>query len=511
MEFKSQIEKVIESYKHFLRDLNGDNVFEKILSTSVEFTGSDRASIFIDPKYNSEGGTQSLKSIVSTGLKNRKIVVDVEHGIVGHVFQSRASYVCQDVSHDPYFYAGVDKQTGYVTKSTIAVPLWFRDDRPIGVLQILNKQRGEFTDGDRLVVELISFYATMALDYLTNLEQLQDSENVLEHTRGLWGRRLQDVVLRSTHPELQKVYEALPSYAVSDASLLVCGESGTGKEVISKLIHQYSRRNKGPLVAINCAAIPESLFEAELFGVAKGAATGTVARKGQVERAHKGTLFLDEIGEMPLDLQGKLLRVLQDHKVNRVGSDGDGIEVDFRLICATNKDLLSLVKQGKFREDLYYRINVVEIALPPLRERKGDLPDISRSILSQLSLKRGWKIKSLSEGAINKLVGYDWPGNIRELQNRLEHACIVTRSEQLKPEDLQIPEKVAPTNNVSYLKNNESESLFHLPLREAKAQFEFQMVEQCLKRCHGNKTEAARLLGLTREGLRKILLRNEAA
>lgn len=517
MKLKQQIKEIIHNYQHFLRDLNDRRVFEKILTHLVELTGAERASIFIDPRYQSGSGSRSLKAILSTGLRNHQIVIDVEHGIVGHVFKSHESYVSQDVTKDPYFYGAIDRETGYSTRSTIAVPLWFKNEKPIGVLQVLNKKEGPFSEEDKMVVELISTYVTMALDSVVNFEQMVESENVLEHTRGQWDKNLRHVVLRSTHQELQKNYDQLQVFAQSDSTVLIRGESGTGKEVITQLIHQYSHRSRGPLVAINCAAIPEQLFEAELFGVSKGAATGTLARKGKIEMAHNGTLFLDEIGEMPIEMQSKLLRVLQDHRLTRLGQETQGIEIDFRLVCATNRDLKDLVKQGLFREDLYYRINVIDLELPPLRERVDDLEDIAKSILRQLSERRGWAPKALSSGAIEKLKRHWWPGNIRELQNRLEHACIISSEKKFLGEDdfTLVSSDSGEAKPLSMGSENgmvsELAELLKLPIREAKNKFELQMVEKCLLECEGNKTEAARRLGITREGLRKILSRNEAA
>ncbi|MGZ3773295.1 MAG: sigma 54-interacting transcriptional regulator [Pseudobdellovibrionaceae bacterium] len=520
MSLKSKIEQIVNRYQHFLNDLNSENIFNKILSTAEELTDSDRASIFIDPKYNDQNASRSLKSIFATGIKNNRIVIDLEHGIVGHVYNTKESYICSDVSKDPYFFSGIDQQTGYKTKSTVAVPLWFRNQGLIGVLQVLNKKEGIYTDEDRLLLEVIGIYATMALDSLNSLELLQDSENIIEHTRGVWGKSIEGFVLKSENPQLQNVYDNLKNYAVSDSSIFIRGESGTGKEVITNLIHHFSDRKRGPLVAINCAAIPEQLFEAELFGVAKGAATGTVARKGKFEMAHRGTLFLDEIGEMPLDLQSKLLRVLQDKKVVKIGQDSEGTEIDFRLVCATNQDLLELVNKGKFREDLYYRINVVEICLPSLRDRKSDISQISETILNQLTEKRGWKRKRLTENAMEKLRAYSWPGNIRELQNRIENACIVSgTSAAIDEGHIQLPLDIE-SNNLTESKDpkienvsiaNKMENLFVLPLKEAKSQFETDLVEHHIILAHGNKTEAAKALGITREGLRKILIRGKKA
>jgi Nif-specific regulatory protein len=526
------ISNLLASYKHFIRELNDKSIIEKILSSSIELTNADRGTIFFDPKYDSNESMRCLRSIFATGIKNNNIIINIHKGIAGHVYSTKESYICNDVKSDPFFFSGVDIQTGYKTQSILAVPLWFKDDNPIGVLQVLNNKDGGFSASDLKILELISIFAALALDNLNTLEQLRDSETQLEQRRQKWDKAIEGVILKSSNTELQETYSNLNTYAKSDSAILIQGESGTGKEVITKIVHHLSSRQKSPLVAINCAAIPESLFEAELFGVTKGAATGTVARKGKIEMAHRGTLFLDEIGEMPIDMQSKLLRVLQDKIVCRIGSDSESKEVDFRLVCATNKDLKELIAQGKFREDLFYRINVVNLKLPALRERIGDIKDISLGILDQLAVKRGWKKKILSTAAIEKLVEYNWPGNIRELQNRLENAHIVSRdSDTIQANHILLLQgervRLGPTKNTPYimdrtegpgsdrLKLKEAnaglENLYTLPIREAKNIFEVKMVEHKIGLCEGNKTEAARQLGLTREGLRKILLRKRAA
>ena len=248
--------------------------------------------------------------------------------------------------------------------------------------------------------------------------------------------------------------------------------------------------------------------------------------------AHHGTLFLDEIGEMPLDLQSKLLRVLQDRRVSKLGQDSQGIEINFRLICATNKDLKELIAKGQFREDLYYRINVVEIQLPPLRDRQEDLPDLAKSILETLSFKRGWRKKTLSEEALDKLKKYSWPGNIRELQNRLENAHLVSQSSavieahhiQIDSFALIVQNKNEKNENIIENKNNLNPAIFlpkfnsnkidfskNFSLKDAKAQFEIELINQCIEYCDGNKSEAARILGMSREGLRKAFNKHKVA
>ncbi|MEK7879476.1 MAG: sigma-54 dependent transcriptional regulator, partial [candidate division NC10 bacterium] len=235
---------------------------------------------------------------------------------------------------------------------------------------------------------------------------------------------------------MQEVLSLVRRVAPSDATVLIRGESGTGKELIAKAIHYASPRAAGPLVRVNCAALPESLMESELFGHEKGAFTGAVAtRKGRFELADGGTLFLDEIGDLPLHLQVKLLRALQEREIERVGSSRP-ITANVRVLAATHRDLEALVREGRFRDDLYYRINVVTVTLPPLRERREDLPLFIEHFLRRFAEKNGKVIRGLTRDAREALLRYDYPGNVREMENLIERAVVLTRDEVIGPEDL---------------------------------------------------------------------------
>jgi transcriptional regulator with GAF, ATPase, and Fis domain len=224
--------------------------------------------------------------------------------------------------------------------------------------------------------------------------------------------------------------------AGTDAPVLICGESGTGKELVTKVIHEYSKRRQRRMMVINCGAIPENLLESELFGHEKGAFTGAIARRaGRFEEADGGTLFLDEIGDMPMAIQVKLLRVLQDGSFSRVGSN-DVITSDVRIIAATNKELAEEVAEGRFREDLYYRLNVVEIRIPPLRERVEDIPPLAEFFLERISRRNGTARMRLSDRALGALKAHSWPGNVRELENTIARACALTTSDILLAEDI---------------------------------------------------------------------------
>jgi two-component system response regulator HydG len=303
-------------------------------------------------------------------------------------------------------------------------------------------------------------------------------------------------------PAMEVVYDLVDRVAASDATILVSGESGTGKEVVARAIHAHGRRRSGPFVAINCAAMPESLLESELFGHAKGAFTDAkTAEPGLFSRASHGTIFLDEIGDMPLGLQPKLLRVLQERTVRPVGGR-DEVPVDVRVIAATNRDLESAIEEGRFREDLYYRINVVHVPLPPLRARVGDILPLAQHFLSLFASRADKNVAGIAAPAAEKLVAYGWPGNVRELQNCMERAVALTRFEQVVVDDL--PEKIRDYRRSHVLVASDDPSEL-VPLEEVERRY----VARVMEAVGGNKTAAARILGIERKRLYRMLERLE--
>jgi len=290
---------------------------------------------------------------------------------------------------------------------------------------------------------------------------------------------------------MQEVLSLVRRVALSDATVLIRGESGTGKELIARALHYASPRAAGPLVKVNCAALAESLLEAELFGHEKGAFTGAVAsRKGRFELADGGSIFLDEIGDLPPHLQVKLLRVLQEREFERVGSSRP-IKVDVRLLAATHRNLEALVREGRFREDLYYRINVVTIILPPLRERREDLPPLIEHFLSAFAGKNGKTVRGLTREAREALLRYDYPGNIRELENLIERAVVLTRDDVIGVEDLPLTlETPAPGSGEG------------AGLIAAVEGLERRMIQEALAKADGTQTRAAELLGISERVLR---------
>ncbi|WP_022665973.1 sigma-54 interaction domain-containing protein [Desulfospira joergensenii] len=309
-------------------------------------------------------------------------------------------------------------------------------------------------------------------------------------------------------PEMQKVKELALNIANRPINTLILGASGTGKEVFAKIIHFNSPRADKPFVAINCTAIAETLFESEMFGIEKGVATGVSKRTGFFEQAHTGTIFLDEIGDMSLSNQAKLLRVLEEREVMRVGGTKP-VKIDVKIITATNADVKKAVEQGKFREDLYYRLNVVELCLPPLKERQEDIIILAEKLLAKNCADLGRTPIFLSDRARKCLAAYDWPGNVRELNNEMERAAALALTDRVEVSDLS--EKVSRLHRkdkggaVPEKKDGMLDLTGGLTLADA----EKTIVQTALARCKNNKTRAAAMLGITREGLRKKMIRWE--
>ncbi len=297
---------------------------------------------------------------------------------------------------------------------------------------------------------------------------------------------------------MRHIFHLIEQIAPSKATVLVLGESGTGKELVSRAIHHQSPRKNFPFITINCAAIPETLMESELFGHEKGAFTNAIEKKlGRCEVAHQGTLFLDEIGELSLATQAKILRFLEEKEFNRVGSSKT-IKVDVRLITATNKDLTHQIRKGEFREDLYYRINVVPIVIPPLRERREDIPLLIEHFIKKINEENGKRVKGVSEETLAWMTRYDWPGNVRELENLIERMVALTPNEYIQPRELPFSSLDTPKTNGlkdSILQGNVS-------LLKAEEEFERELISDALKRANNVQSQAAELLGISRRILK---------
>ena len=310
------------------------------------------------------------------------------------------------------------------------------------------------------------------------------------YLRGEVEERFGDIVGRS--PQMQAIFQSIQKIAGTNSSAFLHGESGTGKELVARAIHRQSARGSGPFIKVNCSALAESLLESELFGHERGAFTGAVKeRRGRFELAHGGTLFLDEIADIPPSVQVRLLRVLQEKEIERVGGERT-IKVDVRIISATNRDLGAEVERGRFREDLYYRLHIVPLRIPPLREREGDIELLVRHFIRQISKETGKRIAGISDEAVRLLLAYPWPGNVRELENAVERAIVLCDGEQLGVGEFMVGD--APGLSAQSLSTNGS-------LDRVLAETERRLIQEALERAGGVKTRTAELLGIKTSAL----------
>jgi DNA-binding NtrC family response regulator len=367
------------------------------------------------------------------------------------------------------------------------------------------------TTGHGSVDEAVQAMRSGAYDFITKPIDFQHLRLVVQ--RALRERTLQDEVAQlrealknrysfqniiSKSPRMHAIFELINNLSHTTTTVLIEGETGTGKELIARAIHQSSQVRNGPMVALNCAALPENLLESELFGHEKGAFTSAVGqRRGRFELADGGTIFLDEVGDIPASMQAKLLRVLQERRFERVGGT-ESIEVNVRVVAATNRSLLQLVKDGTFREDLYYRLNVVKIDLPPLRERPEDIPLLAAHFMEKYS-RRDEPPKQIAPQTMDALLQHRWPGNIRELENAMERACVTTLNGQVHPENLppQVLEQEAAPTPFEIDMNRPLGDL----LRDATTKIEQQYIRKALEQSHGNVGRCAKICGLSRRSI----------
>ncbi|HPW64751.1 MAG TPA: sigma-54 dependent transcriptional regulator [Candidatus Omnitrophota bacterium] len=378
-----------------------------------------------------------------------------------------------------------------------------REEKPSAKVILLTAY-GSVEDAVKAMKKGAFYYLTKPVN-LEELELLvkktfssrQLEEENRELKREIFSERYHEGTLIAESPKMKELLRTADKIAASSASVLIEGESGTGKELIARRIHEMSPRSQNPFVAVHCAALTETLLSSELFGHEKGAFTGAVERRqGRFERAHQGSLFLDEIGEISKDTQVKLLRVLQEGEFERVGGVKT-IKVDVRLIAATNKTLIDEVKKQSFREDLYYRINVIYLKMPPLRERKEDIPPLVNTFMRQYGIQNGKKLRGIAPDALEALLRYDWPGNVRELKNIVERMIVLSAGEELTldqvPDDIRGPRPVA----ASFVSGNSAVTT----LTDA----EKELIRNALRETNGNKSKAAEKLGISRRTLyRKI-------
>jgi transcriptional regulator with GAF, ATPase, and Fis domain len=439
-------------------------------------------------------------------------------GIAGAALASGRSEVIADTAKDPRFYGKVDDSSGQKTRSMLVAPLLTRRG-PIGVIEVVNRLGGAtFTTDDLELLDALAGSIAVAIDNARMFAELRDREERLRSTVGALRRDMarQDQFgeIVGTSPAINEVLRLMESAASSPISVLIEGETGTGKELVARGIHRASDRADAPFIAVNCAALPADLLEAELFGHARGAFTGATGdRRGLFEAAHGGSIFLDEIGDLPLSMQVKLLRVLQEGEITPVGTTKVR-KVDVRVISATNRNLRTSVDQGVFRADLFYRVSAFPIPVPALRARLTDIPQLADRFLAQASETHRKRVPGFEPEAFAVLAGYSWPGNIRQLKNEIERAVALTRAEHpisanVFSADVSSCAPSAETAEpsararVDGLPRVEAKTVETSSLREARAVFESRFIAEQLRARDGNVSRTAEALGISRVMLQK--------
>jgi Nif-specific regulatory protein len=424
-------------------------------------------------------------------------------GIAGTVLRAGRGVRVDDAPAHPDFYPEVDRHTGMTTRALLCVPLRSAQG-PIGVVQVINpRDRTRFDDDELTFLESLAGSIGVAIENARLYERLKGSE---ERLRAQVGALRRDLARRDRFEEMigsgaamAEVFRLMESAAASPIAVLIEGDTGSGKELVARGIHRASRRGDGPFVAVNCAALPEALLESELFGHRRGAFTGAQQdQRGFFEAASGGTIFLDEVGEMPAAMQAKLLRVLEDGAVTPVGDTRPRV-VDVRVVAATNRDLSAEIAGSRFRQDLYYRLAAFPIRLPPLRDRREDIPLLADHLLAAAAARHTKRIAGITPEALGLLAEFRWPGNVRELQNEIERAvALASDGDRIGPAHLSAKLRAgakAPAGDTAGGSAGQ--------LRPARAAFEARYISEALRQHGGNVSHAARALGLSRVMLQR--------
>jgi transcriptional regulator with GAF, ATPase, and Fis domain len=489
VEHRDQAHQQLERLKTLLvitQDWQQTNDMESLLvrmaESATRLFSADRASIFLWDKPN-----KTIVGRPALGVKGGELRLPDDAGIVGQVIQTGEPRRVGSTRDTGGIDRAVDRQTGYRTNTILCVPLVSPSGSLLGAFELLNKRHGDFTADDQHGLVELAAYAAVAL------ESTQQFSDLLERHEKLVEQAAQDTLLVGESPAIQSIRTTLRRISDTDLAVLLLGENGTGKEVVARSIHFGSRRRKHPFVAVNCAALTETLLESELFGHERGAFTDAhESRAGKFELASGGTLFLDEIGDMSLAGQSKLLRVLEDKTIVRVGGSKP-IHTDVRILAATNQKLAELVRAKKFREDLYFRLNVVSLELPPLRDRGDDVMLLAEHFLREFSRRAGRRVLKFTAAARKRLESHTWPGNVRELRNLMERLAYLSTGDRIEAEDLAFI--LSPASGPPSIMEA------GLDLNEATHEFQRKYIQQSIDRARGNVSQAARNLGVHRSNL----------
>ena len=466
-----------------------------IIREAKELLQADRVSIFLFDRDRCE-----LWSAISQEGKVMRF--DARLGIAGAVAMSGETINVADAYEHPLFYKEVDIETGYRTRSLLAVPLHSLNGTVIGVGEATNKLGGDFTDEDGEVLTTLAAHLTDLIENTPIAAELkaQGARRVADPEAPYGGEFATQRIVGMSH-RIQSIIRLIDQIRPTSVDVLIHGESGTGKELIAKALHFNSPRARQPFIALNCAALPDSLVESELFGIEKGVASGVERRVGKFEAADGGTLFLDEIGDLNLTAQAKILRVLQERAVDRVGGRNP-VPIDVRIIAATNRNLEAVMKDKQFRDDLYYRLSVVHIQPPPLREVREDVPVLANHFLKKHCAAMATELKTFTPVALDRLTKHDWPGNTRQLENEVKRLVASVRAKTIPEEQLilqSLPRQYGSTGLLREISGH--------TLDQALKTTERKLIEEALLQADGNQLRAAQQLGLSRQGLIKKIHR----
>jgi len=463
-------------------------LLEAIVQSATKVVDCKNSCLMLLPP----GSQELVAYVVMGGNKDqmREIRFKVGEGIAGWVAKHAEAVLSNEVQNDPRYSSKLDQITDTPLQSILCLPLLSKGN-VLGVLNIINKpEGGRFTEDDLHLAEAFAGQAAIAIEN-ANLYDAMSQENKLLREQ----LDLAPKLMISFNPKMKEIIQMARRAAESDATVILLGESGTGKEIVARAIHAWSDRNMQPFIPVNCAALPEQLLESEIFGHEQGAFTGALRRReGKVELAHGGTFFLDEIGELKPDVQTKFLRVLQEHQFERVGGT-EVLTADIRVIAATNKDLREEVQKGTFREDLFFRLNVISLTIPPLRERKEDILVIANKFIEHYCREEGRPIPALSTSARKILLEYEWPGNVRELENVLERAIVLGVKDTIEADDLLLDLPIISSKQVS----------LDQPYRELVREFKRDIIRRALGECGGIQSRAAEKLSLAQPYLSRLM------
>jgi len=472
------------------RDLGA--LLDLIAREATDLLDCDRASIFLLDREKNE-----MWSKVALG-SDQILRFDARLGIAGATALTGETINVRDAYTDSRFYNKIDERTGYHTRTLLAVVVRNQRGETLGAFEALNKRIGVFTSRDEEALAALASHAASAIETAQLISALRrDHDELATQNANLWREvesRYSTHGIIGTGPRIQQIVRLVERIRDSAVSVLITGESGTGKELVAKAIHYTSPRARKPFVALNCAALPETLLESELFGIEKGVATGVQPRMGQFQKADTGTLFLDEIGDLSLAAQAKILRVLQERVLERVGGRAP-IAVDVRMLAATNKNLESEIAKGNFREDLYYRIKVIHIHMPPLREIREEIPLLANHFLKEYCRETGHGAMRFSAEVLRKLADSPWPGNVRQLRNEVIRLAACSNRDVITEDDLWegVP---APRRDQPARRAGDAPQL-----KNAVAELERRLIEEALAGTRNNQQQAAKLLGVSRQGL----------